>query len=354
MSSIVKLTNQLKQLPQDRLSQTVVWLLLIYIASILADITWRLVPIPDNSSQQLNLPNMAKPAASSGDSLAKIDVQALEKLHIFGEYQAVKQPIIEEPIIEATNAPETRLQLTLAATVAEGTGKGTAIIEHAGNQGTYAVSERIGNTAATLQSVYADRVLIDNGGNLETLMLDGVEYDNMNVPHNKQEQEPRSGGSRLGMSSDMQDQKPKSSARAARAQPPQSRDASRSSGMKIDNRNNQQLKRELSKQRDDFAKNPQALLDLIRLSPVRKNGKLLGYRLNPGKDPQLFKQAGFRGNDLAVEVNGYALTDMQQAMSAMREFRTMTEANIIVERNGVQTEILLSLDNAPASEAPRR
>jgi hypothetical protein len=42
-------------------------------------------------------------------------------------------------------------------------------------------------------------------------------------------------------------------------------------------------------------------------------------------------------------------------MQVLREFREMTEANIVVERDGVRQEILFSLDAANASrELPKK
>ena len=53
------------------------------------------------------------------------------------------------------------------------------------------------------------------------------------------------------------------------------------------------------------------------------DGELIGYRLSPGKEPELFKQMGLQNNDLAVAINGYQLTDLKQAMAAINELRTV-------------------------------
>ena len=74
-----------------------------------------------------------------------------------------------------------------------------------------------------------------------------------------------------------------------------------------------------------------------------KDGKLIGYRLSPGKDPELFREMGLKNNDLAVAINGYQLTDMKQAMSAMNELRNSSDASITVERDGQTMSVQFSL-----------
>jgi len=73
------------------------------------------------------------------------------------------------------------------------------------------------------------------------------------------------------------------------------------------------------------------------------DGELIGYRLSPGKEPELFKQMGLQNNDLAVAINGYQLTDLKQAMAAMNELRNSTDATITIERDGEQIDVLFSL-----------
>ena len=99
----------------------------------------------------------------------------------------------------------------------------------------------------------------------------------------------------------------------------------------------------VGEQREQLFDDPKQLLDYINISPKREAGQLIGYRLRPGKDPSLFERAGLKHNDLAININGYDLTDMQQALSLMRELRQLTEANITVLRDGSPVQIILAL-----------
>lgn len=55
----------------------------------------------------------------------------------------------------------------------------------------------------------------------------------------------------------------------------------------------------------ELREQPQNILHYLNISPVMVNDKLSGYRLNPGKDPALFRQAGLKENDLAIALNGW-------------------------------------------------
>ncbi|MFT4924737.1 MAG: general secretion pathway protein C [Phenylobacterium sp.] len=351
MSSVTDVLNKLKQLPQGRLSQLIVVLLLVYIASILANITWMVLDGENGAASALMSPKQQANNAGLSVGLSagqSVSINSITSLNLFGDHQAV---IVDDTpaLPEVTEAPETQLNVKLSATVANNLeGKGSAIIESAGDQGTYEVGDKIKATTAIVHQVFMDRVILQNGNRHETLMLDGMDYnaqpeDNNNAQSsNGQRNDPRN-MPRKEQRRARQDQRSDSPARA-----PQKRAT-------VDKRKDIKLSRQLNKQRRDILKDPAKLMDLIRVSPVRKNGELTGYRLNPSSDPTLFKEAGLRANDLAVEINGFALNDMQQAMSALQALREVDEANIVVERDGERTEIVFSLKgNSNPDEAQRR
>lgn len=317
MSSLTPYLDKLKKLPQDKLAQLTVVVLICYIASILANLSYLVIP-----SNQAGAPiaSAARQAGGgqnqSGDS---VNISALTSMNIFGAYVRPQDaPKAVEVIQPDEEIPETSLNLTLTATVAinNNSGEGNAIIQSGGTQSTYGLDDKIDGTTATLKLVYHDRVIIQNGMRRETLMLDGVEYDRMNVPHPVESDDREE---QLSLDED--------------------------EGHQIDMRDDPRLTQRLEQTKQDINDNPTKLYDLVRFSPFRRDGELVGYRLNPGKEPDLFKRAGFHANDLAVEVNGKPLNDIKAAMEVLREFREMTEANIVVERDGVRTEILFSLDS---------
>ena len=94
----------------------------------------------------------------------------------------------------------------------------------------------------------------------------------------------------------------------------------------------------------DLTQNPAKIADYLRISPQRANGQLMGYRLNPGKDPEFFKSSGLRAGDIAVQMNGLDLTSPQEASNALKALRTESEITLLVDRGGELTEILFSIN----------
>ena len=93
----------------------------------------------------------------------------------------------------------------------------------------------------------------------------------------------------------------------------------------------------------ELREQPQNILHYLNISPVMVNDKLSGYRLNPGKDPALFRQAGLKENDLAIALNGLDLRDKEQSRQALAQLPELTEITLTVERDGQKQDIYLAL-----------
>lgn len=93
----------------------------------------------------------------------------------------------------------------------------------------------------------------------------------------------------------------------------------------------------------ELREQPQNILHYLNISPVMVNDKLSGYRLNPGKYPALFRQAGLKENDLAIALNGLDLRDKEQSRQALAQLPELTEITLTVERDGQKQDIYLAL-----------
>lgn len=237
------------------------------------------------------------------------DISPIENLNLFGRYN--EQPAAAKPVVEPeqiTNAPKTSLSIQLVGVVASTAEQnGLAVIDSRGNQNTYSIGDKIKGTSASLKEVYADRIIISNAGRYETLMLDGMKYEAQTSANSQLQQ--------------------------AKANKPQ----------RIDQRNNKQVAAELKQSRDELLADPSKITDYLSISPVRRDGQVAGYRLNPGKDRKLFAQAGLKANDLVKSINGYDLTNNAEAIALMAELPTLTDASLMIERDGQLVEIMFSL-----------
>ena len=80
----------------------------------------------------------------------------------------------------------------------------------------------------------------------------------------------------------------------------------------------------------------------MTISPVRRDGELQGYRVNPAQYPDYFTQLGLKANDMAVAINGYDLTDTNEAMKVIGQLSSMNQISLTIERDGQRFEIDLS------------
>ena len=219
------------------------------------------------------------------------DLNGIVNAHLFGIASKDPNPA------DVSAAPQTQMNLVLTGTMASADPqKGYAIV------GDSATSAKTYPTGATLRpgtrlhSVFTDRVIIDNGGKLETLVL------------------PR-----------------QFAVTAAQVRP-----AIAATGNGVGD----ELRRIAET-------NPGAFTSVVRPQPVFANGVQRGYRVYPGRDRQQFSRLGLQPGDLVTSVNGTPLDDPSRGMEIFNSLNSAAQVSVTVERNG-QTQ-QLSLNTAQLS-----
>ncbi|MBT0587851.1 type II secretion system protein GspC [Alteromonas oceanisediminis] len=298
MSNLQSVTQFISQ-RQALINTVIVVLLAIYLIAYTAELTWRIVPAPENSgAAQTSSVNV-----NSTQTSARVNIARIKQLNLFGQFTPPSQAETQETV---TDAPETNLNLTLTGVVASSIeNEGAAVIENRGDQLTYGIGDKIEGTNASLREVFRDRVIIRNGPQNETLMLDGIDFDEANKRRQRQQ---------------------------TTRQPEQRnpREASRLSPDAV----------EATHQLRD---QPASFTDFISVSPAQADGQLLGYRLQPGKNPALFQAAGLVAGDIITEINGLNVTDPQQATEALGELRSAETLQLTVLRDNEYLTLYLDL-----------
>jgi general secretion pathway protein C len=224
-------------------------------------------------------------ARPEDSALSALRVSEITSAHLFGETHST---------VNDANAPQTSAQLVLAGVLAVPDPKrGLAIIgPNAGSAKLYTVGSAVPG-GVSLYSVYPDRVLLDRGGVIESLLL------------------PRK-GPLAGM-------------------PAATSDAGLNGGQRL----------------ASFAQGNGALLGgLVRAQPVFVGSKLSGYRIYPGGRTSIgaFTHLGLRPGDLITGVNGTPLDDPNRASEILQTLSSSANANVTVLRNGQSQEITLNLE----------
>jgi general secretion pathway protein C len=310
-----------------RLRQVLMALFALWGVLALSRLIWSLVPTPTATLpadvtiiNPVTQPD-AKPAASS------VDIERMTGWHLFGEPGAdvIPQIPVEEEIAAQRSARdgieegarETRLDLTLRGVVAStADGLGHAIIEYRKRQDVYAVEDKLPVPGqVTLAKVMPNQVVLDNGGTYELLTLFEETELEAQLP----------------------------------AQPPAAPRASVRGGgpaAVIDKREDSGATALAQQYRDQLYQDPQSLAQVVRVSAVREDGALLGYRIGPGEKREQFEALGFEPGDLVTSVNGIALNDPANTMRLYQTMRSASEAVFELTRKEQQLMVSVSLDGA--------
>jgi general secretion pathway protein C len=302
---------------QNQINLLIVVILSLYLLAFAAELTWRLLPTPESNTQVTSAANTARSNKNTSNS-SRVNIQRLSALKLFGDPISQANAPVVEAIIE--DAPETNLNLTLTGVVTSSTVDGSAaIIENQGSQNTYGIGDKIDGTNATIKEVRMDRLIIKNGPKHETLMLEGIDFS-----QNSQVSQP------------------------ARVR--------NSAIQQADNNSPQRLtpSRKLSDDALELTQNlknsPSNFTQFISIAPVRNGQGLKGYRVSPGKKPELFNAAGLQPGDILVDINGLDLTDPRQSIQALTALRESEALQMTVEREGQLESIFLELPSAEETE----
>jgi general secretion pathway protein C len=288
---------ELGRILQGRTAQRVMLvinlLLVLWIASRLAALTWGLLPHEEQPAQPVIAATGSVPAKPDPDRML---IRQLPGWHLMGEVTIAAEPVrIATPV----DAPDTQLKLTLkGALSSDDKVHARAIIaDQRGQDEHYAIGATLpGN--AELSAIYPDRVILQRNGRYETLRLP-TDIAPGNVY-------------------------------SAAATPA----AMRSS---------QSPAQRLQAVRQQIRQQPASLARMLRVAPVNDpDGNLVGYSVAPGKDPQLFEQVGLQAGDVVTEVNGLALTDPQNSAMALQSLQSGEPVTLKLMREGVEQS--LSLD----------
>lgn len=297
---------------QRRLLSAGVWVLAFIAVWLLAQWVW-LLATPSSPPAPAGTAAVSGQGTAAQSNAPSVNISSLTNLHLFGEGTQ------QSAQAQALNAPKTQLNVRLVGVSASSDPqRSAAIIQQGTTQQTYVVGDTLTNARITITEIYADRVILDNSGRLETLELEGIGE--------------LSEGLSLTLANSVAANTSTTSTASPRA----------SDTREIDRRDDQ----ELSEQLAAVASEPSNLFSYVNISPMQKDGELLGYRLAPGQQPELFRAAGFQAGDLAISINGYDLTDISSAMSATEELRTSSEVSITVLRNEEYIELVFSLPAA--------
>ena len=281
-------TAYLQQVNQ-RLPVITSLLLIVACAHAMAKISWMFLPEGETSSQYRTAARAPIVTRTNQDQA----IRQVANAHLFGEMQSAA-------ITRPTKAPETRLNLVLRGVIAaDPMTLSHAIIARGknGKEEVYAIGDKMPG-GVTVEEVHPDHVILNRGGQLETLQL--VKDEDVGTI--------QSSGNR--------------------------------SSFPVSGTPGQQL----VSIRQEILQNPTSFGNYALPVVVKKNGKQLGYRLQPQqKGNELMQEVGLEANDVITEINGIKLDNPQNGIGALRQLSTANSVSITVMRNGTEVPLNIQL-----------
>ena len=298
-------------IPVAKVRYVLLVMISIWFLSLLADLVWMMFPAPQQMQRQLPTSNIATiPSSATAQSKASIDIVAMQAWYLFGSNKAQNPAAIQNENNQPAapiDASLTNLQLVLLGCLESDIPEESyAIIQTPGKSELIKVGENIPvGDGVILARVLTDRVIINNRGRMESLLL----YT---------DKETSSGGAR----------------------PPVA-----AGGQKvIDQRDNPELSMMANNYRNQLMTNPMSLTDVIKVSIAKDpDGKIVGYRIRPGRDRAQFAQFGLQTGDIVTAINGVPLNDPTKAMEVYGQMRDAKEASFAVKRGTEEINLMVSL-----------
>ncbi len=230
-------------------------------------------------------PHSAAAPPRPGAPARTVDVATIANAHLFGT-----APV---PKAEDANAPASSVPLILTGIIAgDDPQSGLAIL---GPNAQTAKVHAVGDTVAggvKLHSVYADRVIIDRNGQLESLTL----------PRQVSGAAPAPSAAALPIQSPVVDR----------------------------------MRRALTEQ-------PGLIADLLRPQAVMDGDKVKGFRVYPGRNRLAFARLGLRPGDEVIAINGTPLDDQDRGQAIINTLTSSSEARVTVIRNNQQQDLTLNI-----------
>jgi general secretion pathway protein C len=243
--------------------------------------------------------------------------QSIANWHLFGSTSA---PIDLAQLAQA--APATALKLTLRGTLNENAPEGgiAIIADESGADRAYRVGDTLPGDA-TLEGIYAGRVLLGRGGVNESLSLptEGV------APPLRGE-EARANGLDPAMAASFATGLPGSAQPAPFVAP-----AIAPGGPSLESF------------RNNLGIDPAQLAKDVQILPVIENGRMTGVRLSAGRDSDLLARAGLRPSDIVTAVNGIPLDGPQRSAELMATLKDARRVQITVRRDGQDVQLAIGL-----------
>lgn len=306
----------LKAVPFQAWQWLLMFLLVLWLSQNVARLFWLVVPTPPIPPASVAVIAPATVVSSTGYSASgAVNINNLKSLTPFGSQAAVEEAPAQQAATAGVenNASDTQLSLILRGVIASNTDAAArAIISSGDRNEVYAIGDKlpVGNNV-TLAKVLDLRVILNNNGNFESLWLFKEDPNAPKIASAYNEPTPAPAISPY-------------TREGGYSQPPfqqQPQIYSRNSGIGAAD---QGMSDTMNK----------TLADVVAMSIHRENGQVVGYKIRPGRNAEMFSSLGLQTDDIVTAVNGVPLTSPGKIMEIYKNMSNATSANLEIKRGG--------------------
>lgn len=314
--------------------------LIVVSGSLLAQLTWLMFPAqpntnlantPQTNEIASNVVQAQAPRVNPGDEIARY--------HLFGQVQqaSLKTPKPQpKPVIQSAKP---KFPMKLLGVYNLSGDAALAILNIQGEQKVFGIGEAIKLEKANNQKIDTGAVLLEVGDRFAIVKHANGESEKLELP-----------GSKASSFSELSKESSSSKPTTSSSTPPAT--TTIQSAPVVQNIPQQQLQptpiqnaesvspktKQFAQVRQQLIEDPSSIMNFVRPSPAHKNGQLIGYRINPGKDKELFKAAGLVSGDVITKVNGVAVTT-PNALLSLQKLKNASSVTLTVQRYGQETTI---------------
>jgi len=316
----------LNRVSVQRWQWLVMLLLVIWLSHSVARLFWLIIPSPTIPPATLTLVAPSTQGGATGAS-GQVDIAQIKNLSPFGDTAVaeVAPPAEVQPVTQGieTDAADTQLNLILRGVLGSNQEKsGRAIIASGDRADVYAIGDTlpVGNNV-TLAKVLDGRVIINNNGSFESLWLFKEDPNAPKLATSFSGAQSNTGWTPPSGYTDVPPQQ----------QPPVYVDKSPVADS------------------PRFGADPtvaaavKTLADVVAMSIYREGGQVVGYKIRPGRNAEVFNSLGLQTDDIVTAVNGVSLSSPGKIMEIYKSMGSATSANLEIRRSGstVNLDVML-------------
>lgn len=314
----------IKTVPVSTWQWLITAIIVIWSALTLGKLFWLLTPTP------VVAPAVVSDLPKSSRAGATADINQLKQLTPFGRYverapEPEPEPAPVNPADMEKDASDTSLNLVLRGVVASSDQqRARALIARGDRQANYAIGDVMpeGNNV-TLERILPNRVILKNNGRYESLWLYNNDKNGQTLFTSQSAPVAPPVASQF-----KQVERPAASPFAHRPQP----------SPQMDNE-----VAVVAGSNPALAELGNSLTDVVSMSLHRENGQVVGYKIRPGRNVDMFNSFGLKADDVVTAVNGMPLNNPGQIMEIYRNLTDATSANLEIRRGDSTVNVDINL-----------